>query len=155
MGGVAALVGLAHDGTLDARSLAAVVLRDLGSNDEHRASMARAGAIPPMVALLREQPDHWHAEAAVAVLWNCGSPSAPPVVGFGENAMTIVRPGAPPPLLALARGDGGAAGGAAEALRDLAAENAEFSAAVVAAGGGQILLAADVDNNDGDARMAE
>ena len=122
-GGVAALVGLAHDGTPDARSLAAVVLRDLGSNDEHRASMARAGAIPPMVALLREQPDHWHAEAAVAVLWVCGAPSAPPVVGFGEMPMAIVRAGGLPPLLAVARGDGDAAGDAAEALRDLAAEN--------------------------------
>ena len=109
-----------------------------------------------MVALLREQPDHWHAEAAVAVLWVCAPPSAPPVVGFGENAMAIVRPGGLPPLLALARGGGDAAGGAAEALLNLAAENAEFSAAVIAAGGGQIfLLAADADNNDGDTRMAE
>ena len=86
------------------------------------------------------------------MLWLCGSP---PAAGFGENPMAIVRAGGLPPLLAVARGDGDAAGGAAEALRDLAAENAEFSAAVVAAGGGQILLAADVDNNDGDALMAE
>ena len=137
-GAIAALVGFARDGTSSAREVVAFALRNFGTNDEHRASIVREGAIASMVAHLREHGDG--AEALVAVLWMCGSPSSPPANCCGANAMEIVREGGLPPLLAMAHaGAGDPDDEAAAAVSNLAADNAEFAAAVVAAGGGRFL----------------
>ena len=76
-GAIAALVGFARDGTSSARHVVACALSNFGTNDEHRASIAREGAIAPMVAHLHEHGDG--AEAAVAVLWMCAPPSPRPL----------------------------------------------------------------------------
>eukprot|EP00966_Prymnesium_polylepis_P226260 5233726-Prymnesium_polylepis.1 len=116
----------------EAAVTAADALHNLASNDTNGDVIGKAGAIPPLVALLHAGADSEAANSAAGALQNVSC-------DHGANKEAIFQAGAVPLLVALLGGGAdsevaGATENAAAALRNLA-DTASPAAAIVEAGG--------------------
>jgi len=121
------------DTTDDAKQKAARVLDNLAaSNVKSRESIAAAGGVPPLVALLTHgsaQSQYWAASALCIV------------ANRDENIAMIAAAGAIPPLVAAVRNGIPAAQWTAASVLEILGRNAQTAEAITAAGGDQALKA--------------
>lgn len=124
---------LKADTTDDAKQKAAGVLSNLAaSNVKSPESIAAAGGVPPLVALLTHgsaQSQYWAASAL------CN------VANRDENIAIIAAAGAIPPLVAAVRNGIPAAQWTAASVLEILGRNAQTAEAITAAGGDQALKA--------------
>jgi len=104
---------------------AAWALANLALNDENRATIASAGGIPPLIALLGGGPDNVKAQAALAL----GN-----LARNDDNRATIASAGGIPPLIALLGGSDNVKVHAAGTLAALAL-NDDNKATITSVGG--------------------